>query len=406
MRRPLLCVALGLASIACTEVPSSSDGGPPPPDASADAGIPVGDGGPVGSDAGIIRWDGGPWYDDAGRWDPGAPCPGGCDGGTCCRVAAGWACTGVATESECPAPDLTVSPDRLLTDVTFGWESFTTDDCSVVERCVGGPGWRRLMRFSVQTPNIGTADMRLGVPGTDNPVYSRSECSGEYLFDTYGRFWLLDAHGDVVARGMKQAFCIMDTDQWSFAPDVRTTPQFDCRNQGITRGWSDVYTAGLTCQWVDVTDVAPGDYTLRVALNVDRRVAELDYENNTVEVALTVPADTSEDPLVACGTGGTGGGRDCGWTQTGTFSCTPGATASAQCGDGCIASACTGDPMLRVCPGDTACGARDSLRTSDDCRSGVYCPVATFTCPPEGRVTVLSAAYTDGEAYGCAVSVR
>jgi hypothetical protein len=262
------------------------------------------------------------------------------------------------------------------------------------------------MRFDTQTPNIGTGDLRIGAPGPSNPVYTRNECSGSYLFDTYARYTLLDADGAAVARGAKQAFCIMDTDRWLDEPGVPLRGTYDCRNQGISRGWSDVYHGGLSCQWIDVTDVAPGEYTLRVQLNVDRRVAELDYDNDLVEVPLTVPADESTDPLAACGSGGTGPARDCGWMLAGTFTCTPGASVTSQCGTGCDASACTGDPMIRACAGDTACTSREALASDDDCRMGVYCPVATFTCPAGGRVTILTGPYTAGASYACEVGVR
>ncbi|MCA9697946.1 MAG: hypothetical protein KC431_10515, partial [Myxococcales bacterium] len=43
---------------------------------------------------------------------------------------------------------------------------------------------------------------------------------------------------------------------------------YTCYNQGLSLGWSDTYGAALDCQWIDVTDVAPGDYTLRMEVNL------------------------------------------------------------------------------------------------------------------------------------------
>jgi hypothetical protein len=71
--------------------------------------------------------------------------------------------------------------------------------------------------------------------------------------------------------------------------------KFDCSNQGISRGFSDTYNSGLPCQWVDVTGVPPGDYTLHIALNQPRRdhafamLNERDYANNAVAVPITIP---------------------------------------------------------------------------------------------------------------------
>lgn len=44
----------------------------------------------------------------------------------------------------------------------------------------------------------------------------------------------------------------------------------------------DTYKAELDCQWIDITDVPPGDYQLRLAVNPDQKVSELSYDNNDV----------------------------------------------------------------------------------------------------------------------------
>ena len=59
--------------------------------------------------------------------------------------------------------------------------------------------------------------------------------------------------------------------------------------QGISPGWSDLYGNGLDCQWIDVTDVPPGKYELRVDLNPSRTFQELTFDNNSASVEVTVP---------------------------------------------------------------------------------------------------------------------
>ena len=70
-------------------------------------------------------------------------------------------------------------------------------------------------------------------------------------------------------------------------PGVQPTG-YSCLRQGISRGWADVYTSDLPCQWIDVTDLPPGRYTLRLVVNPLRTLPESDYDNNlfTIDVQL------------------------------------------------------------------------------------------------------------------------
>ncbi len=42
--------------------------------------------------------------------------------------------------------------------------------------------------------------------------------------------------------------------------------------QGITAGCKDVYYYNIDCQWIDVTELPLGTYTLRVAINPEYKV--------------------------------------------------------------------------------------------------------------------------------------
>jgi lysyl oxidase-like protein 2/3/4 len=65
--------------------------------------------------------------------------------------------------------------------------------------------------------------------------------------------------------------------------------QYDCDDQGITLGCADNYIAGLACQWVDITGIDPGTYRIRVQINADQHMEELDYSNNTgfIDIRIT-----------------------------------------------------------------------------------------------------------------------
>lgn len=212
--------------------------------------------------------------------------PGGCGGDrcgdTCCP--AGVPCV----EGRCALPDLSVDEEALLQSIRLDEGNFGTADCAMDEGCVDAPGDRRLLRFTTSTPNLGGADLVIGDP-LESPEATWSACHEHYHMADFASYRLVDGAGQVVARGHKQAFCLMDTQ--SVADYGPTSPRFDCSYQGISRGWSDSYGSGLDCQWIDVTDVPEGDYVLEVEVNGARRYEEADYENNLARVPVFLPAD-------------------------------------------------------------------------------------------------------------------
>src|SRR6267143_3893308 len=68
-----------------------------------------------------------------------------------------------ASPGPTPKPDLIVDQKRLLQNWVVRDEKLPASFCSVEE---GGitPGEHELLRFTVSTPNIGTADVNLGDP--------------------------------------------------------------------------------------------------------------------------------------------------------------------------------------------------------------------------------------------------
>ena len=123
----------------------------------------------------------------------------------------------------------------------------------------------------------------------------------------------------------------------------------------------------------------------------------------------TPPVDAGTTDITgACPSGsGDGLGADCLWRSGGTFSCTPGSTVTVGCtggaptdGGACVASlgTCAGDPMIRACAGSGACSAGGALAAlattgySPDDACGT-CPVAQYTCPSSGSMTVYQRSY-------------
>jgi hypothetical protein len=325
-----------------------------------------------------------------------------CAGGSVCCVS-GFigTCQTLAPGAVCPLPDLTVSGDVAQQSLLINQEFFPADSCAIEEGCVVDSGNRRLLRFSTMTPNVGDADLVLGDP-TTVPGFEFAPCHSHFHFNGYARYELVDDLGAIVAVGHKQAFCLLDSVPVGI-PGAPTSPRFHCGFQGLTRGWADIYDSGLDCQWVDITDVPDGDYLLRISINPDRVIEESNYDNNTVEVPVTIAEPGPVDPLSACAKRDVGPLRECDWAFAAGYqgaTCVPGEPTTVGCG--CIEPVnCSGDPMLRVCDGTEACGSQTSLAFVDDTCD--LCPQLEFTCPAGGVYSVLTGSYSSGEPFVCKI---
>jgi len=207
-------------------------------------------------------------------------------------------------------PDLVVDGDVLRDSLALDSIS-NSDPCLLVEGCLlaahpdGSPfvdatTRRRLLRFSTRVWNVGTADVLLGrapapdgagpaPPGTDvAPWWEYSGCHRHYHLNGYAVHRLLRV--DSKARveqvgGSKTGFCARDN-----VCRRGAKPQFDCSHQGISVDCADHYGSELPCQWLDLSDVVDGRYTLEVVVNEARLIAESNYSNNVARVDF----DTSE----------------------------------------------------------------------------------------------------------------
>jgi len=209
-------------------------------------------------------------------------CGAGCGAGMFC-----------GTDCECHRvdarlPDLIVNRERLASEIEMDEVVVRETSCAWIENCVGGLGARKVLRFSVEAVNQGQADM-LPPPVEERPdMFHFSPCHGHYHYDGFASYALLDASGQVVVRGRKQAYCMEDTAQYLLGPEIECGKVHDCSTQGISHGWSDLYGNALDCQWIDVTGIAPGAYTIRVELNPTRAFQEVSFDNNTAEVGVVI----------------------------------------------------------------------------------------------------------------------
>jgi len=183
-------------------------------------------------------------------------------------------------------PDLQFVASQMTTRVVEQ-HSFYPNDCEVVEGCVGAAGARLLLRFDTVTANRGTADLVVGLtppPGESNDTFQWSPCHMHHHYSNYIAYQLIDSAGTVVTA-RKQSFCLEDGElvQVGAAPTG-----YSCLNQGISRGWADVYSRYTPCQWIDVTGLASGEYTLRAEVNPLHTLPESSYDNNVFTVAVTL----------------------------------------------------------------------------------------------------------------------
>jgi hypothetical protein len=206
-----------------------------------------------------------------------------------------------------PLPDLEPDRENLQRNLSVDLLAFAPDHCVLQpeDLCVGGPGARKLLRFSVLAVNHGPGEVRLGTPAEHPELFERSPCHGHFHFATFARYELRTPGGDVAATGHKQSFCVEDTQR--VAADAAQTPKYRCEvvdengqlvpaPQGVQVGWGDLYPSSLDCQWIDITDVPPGTYELRVLLNTAGIIPEVTLANNMAAVPVTIEGPTAEHP--------------------------------------------------------------------------------------------------------------
>ncbi|HEX9084585.1 MAG TPA: lysyl oxidase family protein [Gemmatimonadaceae bacterium] len=238
--------------------------------------------------------------------------------------------------------DLIVDPKATENHWRVKNEVVAEGACSAIEGGVT-PGNRRLMRFTVTTPNIGDADNFIGNPrdhvAANDGLYEFDTCHNHFHFKHYATYKLIDAVTGHVWRAAKRGFCMLDTDP--YLPSLRDAPRnyWNCGNQdidgfqGISKGWNDTYVWSLGGQYFvldggDGQAVVPeGRYYIEVEVNPAydpdpatglcprvtdpatgkcHQFAESNYANNTTRVLVWVaasgpsgPEKNSKDPTAA-----------------------------------------------------------------------------------------------------------
>jgi hypothetical protein len=237
-------------------------------------------------------------------------------------------------------PDLIVDPSATEKHWVVREEKLAAEFCSVQEGGVTA-GLRRLIRFSVTTPNIGNADVFVGSPlahadpnrdgdfSDGDGMFEFAPCHDHFHFRNYAVYKLIDARTGQVWRSAKKGFCMLDTDpnpSWMGEPPKGDKNYQNCGTktvegfQGVSHGYGDTYVFKLGGQYfvLDGGDgqavVPPGDYVIEITVNppvapakrggctfatdpngMCHNFKESNYANNTARIAVTIPVHTGRD---------------------------------------------------------------------------------------------------------------
>ncbi|XP_044513538.1 protein-lysine 6-oxidase isoform X4 [Gracilinanus agilis] len=184
-------------------------------------------------------------------------------------------------------PDLVPDPYYIQASTYVQRMSMYNLRCAAEENCLASSAYRSdvrdydnrvLLRFPQRVKNQGTSDF---LPSRPRYSWEWHSCHQHYhSMDEFSHYDLLDASTQRrVAEGHKASFCLEDT-----SCDYGYYRRYACtaHTQGLSPGCYDTYNADIDCQWIDITDVKPGNYILKVSVNPSYLVPESDYSNNVV----------------------------------------------------------------------------------------------------------------------------
>lgn len=184
-------------------------------------------------------------------------------------------------------PDLVSDPYYIQASIYVQRVPMYNLRCAAEENCLSSTAYRSsvrdydtrmLLRFPQKVKNQGTSDF---LPSRPRYAWEWHSCHQHFhSMDEFSHYDLLDASTHSrVAEGHKASFCLEDS-----SCDYGFYRRFACTShtQGLSPGCYDTYNADIDCQWIDITDVKPGNYILKISVNPSYSVQESDYTNNIV----------------------------------------------------------------------------------------------------------------------------
>uniref|UniRef100_A0A8C2I935 Lysyl oxidase homolog n=1 Tax=Cyprinus carpio TaxID=7962 RepID=A0A8C2I935_CYPCA len=191
-------------------------------------------------------------------------------------------------------PDLVPDPYSIQSGSYIQRTQMYALRCAAEENCLARSAYRPtvrdidyrvLLRFPQKVRNMGTTDFLPVKPRHQWEWHSSClhflhQIMHYHSMDAFSHYDLLDINtGLKVAEGHKASFCLEDT---GCNPGFHRRYACTAHTQGLSPGCHDTYAADIDCQWIDITDVPPGNYILKVTVNPDFLVPESDFSNNVV----------------------------------------------------------------------------------------------------------------------------
>ncbi|MEQ8768957.1 MAG: lysyl oxidase family protein [Phycisphaerales bacterium] len=215
-----------------------------------------------------------------------------------------------AALAACAAPALAQS--ELLPDIVV-------DQDRLFDNYVTTSGGQTYLRLSNGTANIGPGKFHV-YGGADNGdgtqdvwqrVFNDDGSYTDYLASkfiyhpTHGHIHLEnwasyrlrevlpgDGVGDIVAQGEKTSFCILDLGVYDTSlPNYNPSGEFfscSSQTQGLSVGWIDVYSSGLSGQEINITGVPEGLYWLESVVDPDNVFIEATKDNNVARIKVSL----------------------------------------------------------------------------------------------------------------------
>jgi len=213
-------------------------------------------------------------------------------------------------------PDLRMAPLRDFRTENSGGERrlrFTT----IMTNEGAGPLEVRGSRASLSEAHLRTVQAIYNTDGGFRLADTRALM--EYAADGHDHWHIqgvmlyqLWADNGAVRRGTKVGFCFLDSRPWILslpgAPQSGVYGEHVCGHRGslsnrmgLSVGWADDYPANFAFQWIDITTLAPGDYTVQARADEQNWYVESNDTNNCAWARVRITATNGPVSVLSSG---------------------------------------------------------------------------------------------------------